>query len=187
MHRLFVALRPPRAIRAQLMTAMEGVASARWQDDEQLHITVRYIGEVERPVGEDIALALSQVRASAPDVAIRGVGVFEKNGRIDTLWAGVTPPDALLALHRKVDQALVRIGLEPERRAYVPHITLARMPRSAGFGPGVDRWRADQALLSSEPFSLDALILYESVLTRDGAVYEPVARWPLDTQSDYRR
>ncbi|MES2096882.1 MAG: RNA 2',3'-cyclic phosphodiesterase [Pseudomonadota bacterium] len=179
MHRLFVALRPPRPVRAQLMTAMEGVANARWQDDDQLHITVRYIGEVERPVAEDVAIALSQIHAPAPDVAIRGVGVFEKNGRIDTLWAGVSPPDALLALHRKVDSALVRIGLEPERRAYVPHITLARMPRSTGFGPGVDRWRADQALLSSDPFGLDTLILYESLLTRGGAVYQSIARWPL--------
>jgi 2'-5' RNA ligase len=161
------------------MTAMEGVAQARWQADDQLHITVRYIGEVERPMAEDIALALGQIHAPALDVAIRGVGAFEKNGRIDTLWAGVTPHNALLALHRKVDSALVRIGLEPEHRVYVPHITLARMPRSAGSGAGVDRWRADQAMLSSDPFGLDMLILSESQLTRDGAVYEPVARWPL--------
>lgn len=180
MHRLFVALRPPPAIRALLAATQAGVRHARWQDDDQLHLTVRYIGEVERPVAEDVALALGQVHAPAPVVALAGVGAFDKQGRVDALWAGLTPHDALAALHRKVDQALVRIGLEPERRAYLPHVTLARLPRSAGGDPAIDQWRARHAALASDPFTLDALILYESRLGRDGASYEPVARYPLD-------
>jgi 2'-5' RNA ligase len=180
MHRLFVALRPPAGIRALLSTAMAGVPYARWQGDDQLHLTVRYIGEVERPVAEDIAVALGQVRGRAARVRVSGVGVFESRSRIDTLWAGVAPPDALLALHRKVDQALVRIGLEPERRAFVPHVTLARLPRTAGVDGMIDRWRADHAMLSSEEFVFDRLVLYESRLGGDGAVYDPVTDWPLD-------
>lgn len=180
MHRLFVALRPPLAVRAQLTAAMGGVRHARWQDDDQLHITLRYIGEVERPVAEDTALALGQVHAAAPRIALSGVGAFDKGGRVDALWAGVTPHDDLAHLHKKVDQALVRIGLDPERRAYLPHITLARLPRSAGEDPAIDQWRARHAGLTSEPFTCDAMILYESHLGRDGAVYEPVARWALD-------
>src|SRR5204863_3144218 len=116
---------------------------------------------------------------SAPLVALAGVGAFDKQGRVDTLWAGVAPHDALAALHRKVDQALVRIGLEPERRAYLPHITLARLPRSAGGDPAIEQWRARNAALSSDPFSLDALILYESRLGRDGAQYDAIARFGL--------
>jgi 2'-5' RNA ligase len=180
MHRLFVALRPPAVIRALLSTAMSGVPHARWQDDDQLHLTVRYIGEVERPVAEDIALALGHVRGRAAEVKVSGVGVFESRSRIDTLWAGVTPADSLLALHRKVDQALVRIGLEPERRAFVPHLTLARLPRTAGVDGMIDRWRADHAMLSSDGFVFDRLILYESRLGRDGAMYDPVTDWALD-------
>ena len=179
MHRLFVALRPPPAVRAQLAMLHGGVPHARWQDDEQLHLTVRYIGEVERPVAEDVALALGQVHAAAPVIALAGVGAFNKQGRVDALWAGVAPHDALAALHRKVDQALVRIGLAPERRAYLPHITLARLPRSAGVDPAIEQWRARHAALSSDPFTLDALILYESHLGRDGASYARVARYPL--------
>lgn len=179
MHRLFVALRPPSTIRTLLATMHGGVRHARWQDDDQLHLTVRYVGDVERPVAEDVALALGQVHAPAPVVALAGVGAFDKQGRVDALWAGLAPHDALAALHRKVDQALVRVGLEPERRAYLPHITLARLPRSAGTDPAIDQWRARHAALSSEPFPLDALILYESHLGRDGARYEPIARYPL--------
>lgn len=178
MHRLFVAVRPPPAIRAILEDIMEGVPAARWQDDEQLHLTVRFIGDVDRPQAEDVAAALAAVVAPAPVVALAGVGRFEKRGRADTLWAGVAPTDALAALHRKVDQALVRTGLEPERRAYLPHITVARLARRDGHGPDIERWSEAHAALASPLFALDHLILYESHMSRGGARYEPVARWP---------
>jgi 2'-5' RNA ligase len=180
MHRLFVALRPPPDIRRHLAAVMGGVPQARWQEDEQLHLTIRYIGEVDRPMAEDVALAMGQVHAALAPVAIAGVGAFDKKGRVDALWAGVTPHDDLARLHKKVDQALVRLGLPPEGRAYLPHITLARMPRSAGSGPAIDRWLADHAALSSPAFAFGHLILYESHLTGEGARYEPAARWPLD-------
>lgn len=180
MHRLFVALRPPPQIRSILAQTQCGVPHARWQDDDQLHLTLRYIGEVDRPVAEDIALALGQVHAPAIEVALSGVGAFDKQGRVDALWAGVAPHDALAALHRKADQALIRLGLEPERRAYLPHVTLARLPRSAGGDPAIELWQARHAALASTPFALDAMILYESRLGSDGAQYEPVARYRLD-------
>ena len=181
MHRLFVALRPPPVVRAALAATMGGVPGARWQDDAQLHLTLRFIGEVERPLAEDIALTIEAITAPAPSVTLAGVGRFEKRGRADALWAGLAPHDALAALHRKVDHALVNLGLEPERRAYLPHITLARLPRSAGHGPALERWLADHAALTSAPFELPELILYESQLGSDGAHYAPVIRRALTT------
>ena len=178
-HRLFVALRPPPPIREQLLDITDGVVAARWQDEEQLHITCRFIGAVERPVAEEIAAALAQVVAPAPVVQLAGVGRFSKRSG-DALWAALAPHDALARLHRKVDQACVRAGLEPERRAYLPHITLARLPRSAAHDPAVERWVAEHAALASAPFTLTHLVLYESHLGRGGARYEAVARWPLD-------
>ena len=179
MHRLFVALRPPPAIRAQLAELMGGVPGARWQDDEQLHLTLRFIGEVERPLAEDVVAALGQVHAPAIAVSLSGVGQFVKRGRADALWAGVAPHDALAALHRKIDAALVRIGLPPEGRAYLPHITLARMARSAGAAPEIERWIADHAWLASPPFTLGHVTLFESRLGSEGARYDAVMRWAL--------
>ena len=177
--RLFVALRPPPLIREQLFDLMDGVPGARWQDDEQLHLTVRFIGEVEPHLADDLVACLGQVHAPAPIVQLAGVGRFAQRGRTGALWAAVAPHDALAALHRKVDAACVRAGLPPERRAYLPHLTLARLSRSAGSEPEVDRWLAAGAGLASAPFALAHLILFQSRLGRDGASYEPVMRWPL--------
>ncbi|MGT2515254.1 RNA 2',3'-cyclic phosphodiesterase [Sphingomonas panni] len=114
MHRLFIALRPPLPMRRKLLDIMDGVEGARWQDDEQLHLTIRYVGAVERPIAEDIAVALQAVHAPALDLALAGVGRFDTGSRGRALWAGVTPHDAVAALHRKVDHALVRAGLPPK-------------------------------------------------------------------------
>lgn len=181
MIRLFVALRPPVAIRDALGDIQEGVPGARWQDDDQLHLTLRFVGEVDRPQAEDLADALAQVHAPAPKVALAGVGSFGARGRADTLWAGVTPHAPLRHLHAKVEAACARAGLPPDRRAYAPHVTVARLPRSLGAAPEVARWCAAHAALRSEPFTLPHLILYRSTLGREGASYEPVARWALGT------
>lgn len=179
MHRLFVALRPPPAIRAALLAIADGVPGARWQSDEQLHLTLRFVGAVERPVAEDVAASLAQVVAPAPSVALAGVGQFERRGAAEALWAGVAPHAPLAQLRRKVEQACLRAGLPPERRAYLPHVTLARLSRSAGASPAIDRWLAEHLALASAPFRLDHLMLYESHLGPAGADYEAIARWPL--------
>ncbi|MDR6789327.1 2'-5' RNA ligase [Sphingomonas sp. BE138] len=180
MHRLFVALRPPPAIRTLLLDAMGGLPGARWQDDEQLHCTVRFVGEVDRRQAEDVAAALATVAAPTPRVRIDGVGTFERRGRLDTLWARVLPGEPLAALHRKVDQALARAGVAADPRRYLPHVTLARFSRSAADPVATDRWIADHAALASPDFTMPHLTLYESVLAHDGARYEAVARWPLN-------
>ena len=176
MHRLFVALRPPATICEQLLDLMEGVPDLRWQQDEQLHLTLRFIGEVERPVAEDIAAALERVSFERFSVALDGVGSFEKH-RHGALWAGVQPKDQLKALNAKVERACQSAGLEPERRAYHPHITLARWK---GRAPGLDSFLERHGGLSSEPWEANEFILYESRLGHEGAHYEPVERFQLD-------
>lgn len=158
---------------------MGGIADARWQDDDQLHLTLRYIGEVDRRMAEDVADAVAHVQAAAIEVAIAGVGAFDRRGRIDALWAGVAPREALASLHRKVDHALVRLGLAPEGRAYLPHVTLARLPRTAD-PVEIERWRVTHAALASAPFRMEHLILYESSLGAGGSRYDTIARWRLE-------
>lgn len=180
MHRLFAALRPPPIIRTALTDVMEGLPGARWQDDDQLHVTLRFVGEVDRHQAEDVATALAGVAATVPVVRVDGVGTFDSRGHVDTLWARLVPAEPLLALHRKVDQALSRAGIAPDPRHYLPHVTLARFGRRAADPAAIDRWVEGHAALATAPFALDHLLLYESHLAHDGAHYEAVARWPLE-------
>lgn len=176
MHRLFVAIRPPRPARERLLALMGGVLNARWQDDAQLHLTLRFIGEVDRHRAQDVAASLASVHAPRFDLALHGAGHFGQSGRHETLWIGVAPHDALAALHKKVDQACRRIGLPSEGRAYLPHITVARLGRGAG---PIEPFLAAASATSSVPFTIDSFCLYESDLGSGGSIYEIVERYPL--------
>ena len=174
MHRLFVAIRPPEDIRDLLIDAMDDGADFRWQEDEQLHLTLRFIGEVERRTADELAAALAKVRFDLFDLKLAGVGRFDRrNG--GALWAGVEPKAPVSALAAKVERLCQEAGLNPERRAFHPHVTLARWKgRSSRAADAlVERVRG----LSSDPFEVDRFILFESHLSRHGPHYEIVAEY----------
>jgi 2'-5' RNA ligase len=171
MHRLFVAIRPPETVRDLLLDLMEG-ADIRWQENEQLHLTLRFIGEVERPVAEDLADALSKISFPAFALRLKGVGRFD-HGRRGALWAGIQPVDEVKALARKIDRACQAAGLKPDRRAYHPHITLARW---SGEAAGIDGFIERNAGLASEPWKVGEFLLFESRLLRAGAHYDEILR-----------
>jgi 2'-5' RNA ligase len=175
-HRLFVAIRPPEPIRDLLIDAMDDSPDFRWQGDEQLHLTLRFVGEVERPVADDLADALGRIHAQPFSVRIAGVGRFEQRNS-GALWAGIEPKAPLTALAAKIERVCQQTGLEPERRAFFPHITLARWKgrRSREVADFLQRRRG----LSSEPFVVAGFILFESRLSRHGAHYEPIADYAL--------
>jgi 2'-5' RNA ligase len=176
MHRLFVAIRPPEHVRDLLIDAMDDSPDFRWQDDEQLHVTLRFIGEVDRPVADDLADTLSRVCAEPFQLRVAGVGRFEQRSA-GALWAGVEPKEPLAALAAKIERVCQQVGLEPERRAFHPHITLARWKgrRTREVQNFLERKRG----LSSEPFDVTEFILFESRLSRHGAHYEEVGTYPL--------
>lgn len=176
MHRLFVAIRPPAHIRDLLIDAMDDSPELRWVPEDNLHLTLRFIGEVERPMAEDIAAALSNVRSPSFDLRLAGVGQFtQRNG--GAYWAGVEPRGPVAALAAKVERACQHAGLSPEHRAFHPHITIARWNRRSAEAvkASLERNRA----LASTPFTVDSFTLFESRLSRHGAQYEEVAAYRL--------
>ena len=175
MHRLFVAIRPPPEVRSWLLARMGGVSGARWQSEDQLHLTLRFVGDVDRPVAEDVAAALSGIWMTPFEVEPRGIGAFEHRGRPETLWAGVQPLQPLKTLHSKIDQACVRAGLEPERRAYTPHITLARLGRDSGPIAGLLELEGGAV---GPAFTVDGFGLFESRRGPDGASYSLIEHYP---------
>lgn len=177
MHRLFVAIRPPAPVRQRLLAVMGGISGARWQTDDQLHLTLRFIGEVDRHRASDIHAALGGVHHPPFELALNGIGCFDGRGFPDTVWAGLTPHEQVKALHRKVDAALLRVGVPPDERAFLPHITIARLNRSAG---PIGNLLEEAGGLTSPAFTIDNFALFESDLTAEAAVYSIVERYRLD-------
>lgn len=176
MPRLFVAIRPPAPVRETLLDTMTGVDGARWQDEDQLHLTLAFLGEVDLRAAEEVAEALAAVRSPPFAVEIRGVGHFERKGVPSALWAGVARSDALAALHRRVVAACRRGGVEPDRRGFRPHVTLARLNRAGG---PVGGWLATYGTLSAGPWEVTEFALYESRLSPAGASYEALVSFSL--------
>jgi 2'-5' RNA ligase len=165
MMRLFVGLELPAPVKAALLAGMGGVAGARWQRDDQLHLTLRFIGAVDRHQARDIDAALGRVNMRPFMAELGEAGLFEHRGRIDTLWVGVRPADRLAALAKAVDVALAGVGVAPETRAFVPHITLAR-------GRGMlaaANW--PQAPLPRAIWTVAGITLFESLMGKDGSDY----------------
>jgi len=176
--RLFVALELPFDLRQRLaMLSGGGIPGARWVPAENYHLTLRFIGETQGYRAEEIDQALAALRARSFALTLAGVGVFNKGGRSVSLWVGVERNPALEHLQTKIETALQRCGLEPERRRYTPHVTLARLDNApegklAGFVQANNLFRA-------EPVAVEHFTLFSSLLGKDQAVYTPEVEYPL--------
>ena len=173
MLRLFVGIELPPELKLRLSLICAGVPGARWVDAGNLHLTVRFIGEVDEGIASDIDAALAQIRAPRFALALAGVGHFSTR----MLWVGVERSPALFHLRDRVESALIRLGLEPEERRYAPHVTLARLKGAAE--TRLQAFLAEHALFRSEPFAVERFSLVASYLTKSGAIYEDQADYAL--------
>jgi len=174
--RLFAALSIPDEVAQTLLLLQGGVPGARWQSREQLHLTLRFIGEVDGRQASKIDDTLAAIAAPGFALELYGVGTF--GGRDpQQLWAGVRANDALMHLQRKIETALQRIGLAPEPRKFTPHVTLARLKASPR-GKVMD-YLSDHALYASAPFDVGAFELFKSTLTPNGSLYTAERNYPL--------
>jgi 2'-5' RNA ligase len=177
MLRLFVAFPLPDGVIARLRILCAGIPGARWVEPENMHVTLRFIGEVDETTAADIDHALNAIEAPAFSTTLAGIETFGKGHKAHTLWVGVAPNPALAHLQAKVESAVVRAGQPPEQRKFTPHVTLARMTK-----PEMGRLQhfiEGNALFSAGPFAVDAFTLYESRPGKGGPVYTPLADYPL--------
>ena len=174
-HRLFIGIRPPAIVRQALIDTMEALEGARWQDDEQLHLTLRFIGGVEREVANDLSAALGRIAMPSFNLALEGVSHFERRGIPTAIWARVAPAPELQRLRTKVDRVCDLAGLGSETRRFTPHITIARLRRHTG---PIAEWLARHTGLYAT-WQADGFSLFESHLLASGAEYEVAAHYPL--------
>jgi 2'-5' RNA ligase len=176
MLRLFVGIEFPPELKLRLSLLCTGIAGAKWVDPGNLHLTLRFIGEIDEALAADVDEALAGVKAHRFAVQLAGTGVFGGN-RPHALWVGVERDPDLLALRDKIEQALIRVGLEPEGRRFAPHVTLARLR-----DPVLDQlaaFLAAHAQFRAEPLPVEQFSLIASFPTKAGSVYEDQADYKL--------
>ncbi len=155
-----------------------GLPGARWTRDENFHLTLRFIGDVDEGVADDVDGALMEIDAPPFDISIAGIGYFGKAKAARAVWAGVETNEPLIRLQQKIESAMQRIGLAAEERKYTPHITLARLK---GTPQGrLESFVADHGDFAAGPVRVDAFTLYSSFLSSSGAIYTPEVAYPLN-------
>jgi 2'-5' RNA ligase len=177
MFRLFVAIPLPESLRSSLAMLGGGIRGASWVEDENLHLTLRFIGEVDGGTAEDIDQSLSAVRMPSAEVRIAGMGQFGEGKRPRLLYAAVERSPELVRLQERVETAVVRGGCPHERRKFAPHVTLARLKGTSM--PSVQSFIAAHALFRPQPFVADRVVLYSSFLGGERAIYRAEAEYPL--------
>ena len=175
--RLFVGLTLPFDIRQRLQALCSGIAGARWVKSENMHITLRFVGDVNGEDIEDLNDALADIACPTFNLSLGGVDCFGSSKGVRSVWAGVEKSHELDHLQASVESTISRLGYGPEARKFTPHITLARFKKT----------RADKIApffetnlgFVSSPFPVEKFTLFRSHLGHAGAHYETLGEYPL--------
>ena len=133
MIRLFAGIELPEDIKDQLYALRGGVPNAKWVERDNLHITLRFIGNIDEGVADDLHDGFMQIKAPAFDLQMAQVGFFATGSQLHHLWAGVCNYQALDFLHDKIESVVSRNRLPPDKHKFHAHCTLAKL-----YGAGIE-------------------------------------------------
>ncbi len=176
MPRLFTALEIPRDAALSLSLLRGGLPGARWIDVENYHITLRFIGDVEGHVADEVANALDRVRRPAFSIGLAGVGAFGSR-KPHSVWAGVTASPDLAALQAEIERICQRTGIPSDPRKFTPHVTLARLRSPNPID--VAGYLSARGNFSAAPFRVGRFVLMSSRDSVGGGPYVVEEAWPL--------
>lgn len=179
MIRAFVALPVPPEVRSRLTVLQFLLPLPRQTDPDQFHLTLAFLDDVPDSVLAALDEGLSALRQAPFDLLLSGVGLFG-GARPRAVWAGVAACEPLDRLQAKVERIARQAGAEIPAQKFRPHVTLGRFPPP----PSEDAMRIERAVAGETgfragPWQVDAVVLYQSHLRRDGPVHDELARYPL--------
>ncbi|WP_417771664.1 RNA 2',3'-cyclic phosphodiesterase [Stappia sp.] len=180
MPRLFTGLEIPSQTGLMLSLLRGGLRGARWIDPENYHITLRFIGDIDDRMADEIADALSRVRRDPVEIRLTGLGAFA-NGKPHAIFARVEPTPELMEMQAEQERLMQRLRLSPERRKYIPHVTLARC-RSAT-NQDVARWLAEHGDFQGLTFTVKRFVLLSSRASVGGGPYLVEETYPLGRET----
>ena len=169
MPRLFIAIDVPEQLKESLADLTGEIPGAKWVGATEIHLTLRFIGEVDPHAFSQIKTVLSEVGFSSFALSLRGIGHFPPHGHPRVLWVGLEPCPELMLLQQRIESALKQIGINPDERRFSPHLTLARFKDTPA--ATVTRFESKHRDLALPPFDVDQFILYSSVLAPRGAIH----------------
>ncbi len=175
--RLFIAIELPPHIKTALKAIQAGVPGARWIAPENMHLTMRFLGESDGPQAEDLVYELRRIDWHSFEITLAGAGQFSGGAGAKTLWMGVEPQEPLVALQAKVERACRRSGFTADQKAFTPHITLARF----SYPPELESTRhflQSYGRFQREPFRISGFSLFSSELRPKGPIYRIEADFP---------
>jgi RNA 2',3'-cyclic 3'-phosphodiesterase len=177
MIRLFVAIDIPESIQKEVQGMGRAIPKARPVPADQLHLTLKFIGEVEGSSFLDIRDSLKEIVHPKFLLALKGVGTFPPRGMPRILWAGVEPAAGIAALRNTIEKTLDAVGIAREKKKYTPHLTLARLNNCPI--RHLQNYLAGNAFLQTPDFTVDNFHLYSSKLTPKGALHTLECSYPL--------
>ena len=168
--RLFVSIELPRSITQSLAELDPHLRGVRWLAPEQMHLTLSFLGNVPGEAEEALKKNLDAIAWKAFYLPISGLGTFPGKGRPNILWVGVgTGHPHLFQLHKRVQEAAIGAGLEPDLRSFHPHVTLARCRDVSG--ESVRPFLRTHAAFDAGMIHVESFCLNSSELTLGGSVY----------------
>ncbi|WP_375462455.1 RNA 2',3'-cyclic phosphodiesterase [uncultured Methylobacterium sp.] len=177
MPRLFTALAVPPEVTDALAPFRGGLAGARWIEACDYHVTLRFLGDVPLHMAEDAAELLGEIRPRAPvEIILEGLAAFGGDKPRAILAAVSANPD-LADLQAEQERLIRRAGAEPERRKFVPHVTLARLRRAAT-PEAVAMYLSQAPLFTPLQFFACEVVLYSARDSTGGGPYVAEARYP---------
>lgn len=184
--RLFVALDLPAEVHHRLRDLIARLTKecpdARWVRPDGMHITLKFIGHVDPTKADAIRLALQPIRSHAPvEMQIRGMGFFPNDRRPRVVWCGVDATPNLAELAAQIERSLEPLGIEPESRAFTPHLTLARINAEDVRRAQIEKLAAAATELENASFGSareSEFYLYESITKPSGAEYKRLQAYP---------
>jgi 2'-5' RNA ligase len=176
--RLFIALTLPPPVRDFLAGLTQPLPGVTWTHADQLHVTLRFLGDVSVEQLEPMIARLATVRVAPFILPVEGVGTFPPNRPPRVVWIGVgSGHPRLFQLRQRLDDALLASGLQLDVRTFHPHVTLARVTENAG--AALTHWIHMQRDVAAPPFRVEAFDLYASELRPTGAVHTLKQRFRL--------
>lgn len=165
--RLFIAIPLAEQVRNQLAQLQQPINGVRWQKEEQIHLTLKFLGDTSGEQFQALLPQLEGVEATAFTIHLQGFGYFPKGKHPRVLWAGVEPSEPLLELQKEIEEACSKVGFEPEQRPFKPHITLGRV--KGGSKSDVMSFINQHKQFKNSDVPVDNFVLYESKLHPEGA------------------